>query len=127
MDEFELELYYPGALPVMQSFPFACLLLPASGLACLGGSFVEIDTSHSGIDFEHTWNPPAGLEEMISGSFTGGGVAIGDYDEDGKPDLFFTDPADGGQLYRNLGNFHFENTTRKAGLTVADGWSAGTS
>ena len=126
MDEAGPELYHLLPIPVMHSFPFACLLLPASALACLGGGFVELDTSDQGIDFEHTWNPPAGLEDMISGSFTGGGVAIGDYDGDGKPDLFFTDPADGGQLYRNLGNFRFENTTRKAGLTAAGGWSAGT-
>jgi hypothetical protein len=126
VDEAVQELYHHVPALVMLSFPLTRFLLLASALSCFGGSFVKLDTERTGIDFEHTWNPPAGLEDMISGSFTGGGVAIGDYDGDGKPDLFFTDPADGGQLYRNLGDFHFENATRKAGLTVASGWSAGT-
>ncbi|MEE3179853.1 MAG: VCBS repeat-containing protein, partial [Verrucomicrobiota bacterium] len=126
MDEAGKELYHHARTLVMHSFSYHCLLLLASTLSCVGDNFTKVDPALAGIDFEHTWNPPAGLEDAISGSFTGGGVAVGDYDDDGKPDLFFTDPADGGQLYRNLGDFHFENTTGKAGLAVAGGWSAGT-
>jgi len=126
MDEAGKELYHHARTLVMHSFSHHCLLLLASTLSCVGDNFTKVDPALAGIDFEHTWNPPPGLEDAISGSFTGGGVAVGDYDDDGKPDLFFTDPADGGQLYRNLGDFHFENTTGKAGLAVAGGWSAGT-
>lgn len=103
-----------------------CLLLTAAAIS-FADKFVKLDPDHTGIEFSHTWNPPARLAEMISGSFTGGGVAIGDYDGDGKPDLYFTDPADGGALYRNLGGFHFEDTTDEAGLAIEEGWSAGAS
>ncbi len=58
--------------------------------------------------------------------FTGGGVAILDYDQDGWPDIYFTqgahwprrpgDPILRDQLFRNLGNGQFRNVTQSAGL-----------
>lgn len=56
------------------------------------------------------------------------GVCIGDYDNDGRPDLFLTRPFGGNRLYRNLGDFRFEDTTESAGLHVElehDAWGAG--
>src|SRR5260370_26996041 len=49
------------------------------------------------------------------------GVAVGDYDSDGRPDLFVTGWRDQ-RLYRNLGGGRFEDVTRRAGLT-SDHWS----
>lgn len=59
--------------------------------------------------------------------FTGGGVAVIDYDQDSLPDLYFTQgcvfPTDEknadhiDRLYRNLGNGKFEDITNQAGLT----------
>ena len=55
------------------------------------------------------------------------GVCAGDYDGDGRPDLFYANPYGGHRLYRNLGGFRFEDVTEKAGLTkiVADHWAIG--
>jgi hypothetical protein len=64
---------------------------------------------------------------------TGGGVALFDYDDDGRVDVFLVngttldaDPktAPSSHLYRNLGGLRFEETTRKAGLTRT-GWGQG--
>lgn len=64
---------------------------------------------------------------------TGNGVAIFDYDNDGRDDVFITngtrlglDPsaASGPQLYHNLGNGKFVEVAAKAGLT-AKGWGQG--
>ena len=53
----------------------------------------------------------------------GQGVAVADYDGDGRVDLFLTGYG-GNALYRNLGDGTFEETTRKAGIGPSD-WSLG--
>ncbi len=49
------------------------------------------------------------------------GTAVGDYDGDGRADLFVTGWRDQ-RLYRNLGGGKFEDVTKRAGL-VSDAWS----
>ncbi len=64
---------------------------------------------------------PAGL---IRGGW-GQGACVGDYDNDGYPDLLVTSYGPD-TLYRNLGDGSFEDVTEAAGLTVRDRrWSAG--
>jgi len=48
----------------------------------------------------------------------GTGVAIGDYDNDGRPDIFVVSKTESCRLFRNLGNWKFEDVTEKA--NVAD-------
>jgi hypothetical protein len=80
-------------------------------------------TSGSGITFVHcSGNDPEKLYPTLLGS----GVAMLDYDGDGRLDLYFATtrnlPLDapnrsrGNRLYRNLGGFRFEDVTAKAGV-----------
>ena len=46
----------------------------------------------------------------------GTGVAIGDYDGDGRPDLFVVSKTESCRLFRNLGGWRFEDVTEKAGV-----------
>lgn len=59
--------------------------------------------------------------------YNGGGVAVGDINNDGLPDIYFTANTGENALYLNQGNFEFENITSQAGVGDSTGWTAGTS
>ena len=57
--------------------------------------------------------------------YNGAGVAVGDIDGDGLPDLYFTSNLGPNKLYRNKGNYQFEDITDKAGVADSIGWKTG--
>jgi hypothetical protein len=58
--------------------------------------------------------------------YNGGGVGIGDFNNDQLPDIFFTGNMVSSKLYLNKGNMKFEDITVSAGLTTSD-WIMGVS
>ncbi len=89
------------------------------------GEFTELESSWTGIDFANVWERSAATESAIGTSFIASGVAVGDYDRDGRPDIYLTRQQDGGRLYRNLGEMKFEDVTTSAGIDPAGMWSVG--
>ena len=59
--------------------------------------------------------------------FNGGGVGVGDVNNDGLLDLYFCGNIVDNKLYLNRGNFRFEDVTERAGVGVPGVWSSGVS
>ena len=59
--------------------------------------------------------------------YNGAGVAIGDFNNDGLPDIYFCGNLVGNKLYINKGNFVFEDVTDRAGVACKGSWSTGVS
>ena len=88
--------------------------------------FTSIPQSHSKIDFKNT------VEENLYFNFlnfsyiyNGGGVAVGDINNDGLEDIYFTSNQNSNKLYLNKGNFVFEDITESARVEDHEGWSTG--
>lgn len=58
--------------------------------------------------------------------YMGGGVSVGDINNDGLTDLFFTGNIKSNSLYINKGNFEFEDITNTANVAGDDRWFTGT-
>ncbi|MGN7516165.1 MAG: VCBS repeat-containing protein [Allomuricauda sp.] len=57
--------------------------------------------------------------------FNGGGVAVGDFNNDGNSDLLFTGNQVDNQLYLNQGSFHFLEVGEESGVVAEGKWCTG--
>src|SRR5688572_29089786 len=88
--------------------------------------FTKISSSESGIDFSNIVVDDSIFNEITYRNFyNGGGVAIGDINNDGLADVFMTANQLPNRLYLNKGNFKFEDITERSGITKNHRWSTG--
>ncbi|MEP7108266.1 MAG: VCBS repeat-containing protein [Ferruginibacter sp.] len=88
--------------------------------------FSLLHSSSTGINFSNDVKYSEELNVYTYRNFyNGGGVGIGDINNDGLPDIFFCGNLKSNKLYLNKGNFQFEDITEKAGLNSEGVWSTG--
>ena len=88
--------------------------------------FQLMPSSSTGITFDNQVTEDGEFNVFNYRNFyNGGGVAIGDVNNDGKPDIFFTSNQGENKLYINKGNWKFEDVTAKAGLKGYHRWHTG--
>ena len=88
--------------------------------------FTEVPSSHTGIGFKNE------IQENVDFNiltyeylYNGGGVAVGDVNNDGLTDIVFTGNMVSNKLYLNKGNFKFQDVTNEAGIAGRNRWKTG--
>ena len=100
----------------------ACKKEPSSSSDSL---FLGLDEKQTGINFINVNVENENINILTyEYLYNGAGVAVGDVNNDGLPDLFFTSNNTPNRLYLNKGNFQFEDITEKAGVG-GKGWRTG--
>ena len=90
--------------------------------------FTLLPASETGVDFENKITDTDTLNILdYLYYYNGGGVAIGDINNDGLADIYFSSNMGSNKLYLNKGNFKFEDITEKAGVQGKGNWKTGVS
>ncbi len=124
--------------------PFSALLLVAAIVGCTGDDgangahateaptagnqlFTLLPSSTTGVRFANTLVDTPDLNVFTYRNYyNGGGVAIGDLNNDGRPEVILVANQGGPKIYLNEGNFHFRDITKATGVKAGDeSWSTG--
>lgn len=85
--------------------------------------FTRMDAGKTGVRFQNMASEKILLGNRILGQ--GGGVSLGDVDGDGRPDIFLARTEGCSALYRNQGNWQFEDITKSARVGACDRHATG--
>ncbi|MDB5010904.1 MAG: RNA-binding protein, partial [Mucilaginibacter sp.] len=88
--------------------------------------FEQISSSHSGIHFNNLIVENDSINPIDNAYvYNGGGVGVGDFNNDGLLDIYFTGNLVANKLYLNKGDFKFEDVTDKANVAGMGRWGKG--
>jgi hypothetical protein len=90
--------------------------------------FEVMDRSRTGLDFINALHPTKAFNVFnYMYYFNGGGIGAGDFNNDGRIDLFFAANQGKNKLYLNTGDLHFKDVTDEARIPEDGAWSTGVS
>jgi len=117
----------------MKKLAFAFIIILYSLAACTPGGnnsllhFTLLQPQQTSVDFTNTITEDDSLNMFVNEyTYMGGGVGIGDFNNDGLPDVFFAGNQVSSRLYINKGEMHFDDVTKKAGV-ITNVWCTGVS
>jgi enediyne biosynthesis protein E4 len=102
-----------------KGFRWAELPLPKEGKT----GFKLLSPKETGINFTNTLELRAGEANRVL--FNGSGVAVGDYNNDGLPDIYFCSLNGHNALYQNLGRMRFKDVTDQSGIVCSNQYCRG--
>ncbi|MET0299101.1 MAG: VCBS repeat-containing protein, partial [Flavitalea sp.] len=110
---------------LMKLLPYFCLLMT---VACHENPtlFVKLSPGSSGITFNNKIVESDSMNPLdIVNIYNGGGVGIGDFNDDGLQDIYFTGNMVSSKLYLNKGDLKFEDITIASGVDGMQRWARG--
>lgn len=122
--KYLLRIYIKSMLPLVSSL---CVL------SCESKNVEETDRNlrfelakETGITFSNNLKSTIDLNILnYLYYYNGAGVAIGDFNNDGLDDIYFTSNQESDELYLNRGNLKFHNITSQSGIGNDTGWTTG--
>src|SRR5450432_1011763 len=88
--------------------------------------FEQISSSHSGIIFNNNIIENDSINPLdVVNIYNGGGVGVGDFNNDGKQDIYLGGNQVPSKLYLNRGDFKFQDVTQEAGVEGLGRWARG--
>ncbi|MEZ6119086.1 MAG: VCBS repeat-containing protein [Pirellulaceae bacterium] len=89
------------------------------------GKFQRLSPDQTKLDFVNRVYPNHPMKRLYHSGFICGGVAIGDVDGDGRPDVFCANGPDANRLFRQVDDFQFQDVSEQAGIGGGSAWGAG--
>ena len=121
---FKIKLY--SMFKVAAFFLLLCFFVSSCKHETVPVLFQLQDKDKTGIDFSNEVKNTTEFNIFNYRNFyNGGGVAIGDINNDGLADVFFTANMGSNKLYLNKGNWQFDDISQKAGFAYKPDWSTG--
>src|SRR5579872_5430063 len=111
--------------------PYTFVLAAALLILLLGSCkkktlFEAVPSSLSGIHFNNLIVENDSVNPLdLTNIYNGGGVGIGDFNRDGRPDIYLTGNTVSNKLYLNKGDFKFDDVTDLAGVGGEGEWCRG--
>ena len=88
--------------------------------------FKQLSSDYSGIHFKNQINENDSINPLdLTNIYNGGGVGIGDFNNDGLQDVYFTGNLVSNKLYLNKGKLKFDDITKEAGVDGQGRWCRG--